>query len=175
MSNPIRIVPEETTALIFRIKKFQYNSYFIDHPTVKGILRVGNIPTDILKIPETKIPPDVDVEEEAKYILGYQSVVAFTNQNKKKNPSEKQPDRNELKKLRKMELTNYLIQEQTFEPWNEFVIQGTIPKLLKTRTILGKIQWYPDVINRLGDPSIWAFHNTNFTIGEDTSPEGGMT
>lgn len=171
---PIKIGPTDTKSLLFRVKKFDYNSYFIKHQQVEGVLRIANIPTDIMLIPDDKFPPNVDVLEEQKYIMGYHSIVAFTNHKDKNEPSEL-PKSSELKKRRKMELTNYMIQERTFEPWNEYVIQGSNPKLLKTRTILAKIEWYPDITNRLGDPYIWANHNTTFSVSSTDIPESGLT
>ena len=173
MSAPIKILPQDTTPQLFRVKTFDYNSYYIKHTQVEGVLKIATIPTDIMLIPDDKFPPTADIQEEQKYVLGYHSIVAFTNLKKKEQPSEI-PKKDELKKRRKFELTNYMIQEQTFEPWNEYVIQGSSPKLLKTRTILAKIEWYPDITNKLGDPYIWANHNTTFTISSTDVPESGL-
>jgi len=173
-ASPIRISPKDTTSLLFRVKKFEYNTYYIKHSQVEGVLRVANIPTDIMLIPDDKFPPGVDIPDEQKYIMGYHTIVAFTNHKDKQEPSEI-PKPIELKKRRKMELTNYMVQEQTFEPWNEYVIQGSNPKLLKTRTILAKVEWYPDITNKLGDPYIWANHATTVAVSSTDVPESGLT
>ena len=104
MSGSIRINANETESCVFRIKKFDYNSYRIDHPQIQGVLRLASIPTDIMKVPDEKFPPDADVPDEAKYILGYQTIVGFTNTGEKKTPTAgKIPPLKELKK----DIANY--------------------------------------------------------------------
>ncbi len=173
MSGSIRINAHETEPCVFRVKKFDYNSYRIDHPQVQGVLRLASIPTDIMKVPDEKFPPDVEVPAEAKYLIGYQTIVAFTNTGEKKTPSEKMPQRNELKNAKKMELTSYITQSTVSEPWNEYVISGAEPKLMKTKTILAKLEWYMDITNRLGDPYLWANHNTTLNVSDSNIPEVG--
>jgi len=93
---------------------------------------------------------------------------------KKKEPSIKLPQRSELKKARRIEITGYLL-DQNFEPWNEYVLQGDPPILIKTRTILAKLEWYPDYTNTLGDPFIWANHNTTMSASRVKTAEAGLT
>lgn len=50
----IPITPKDTVSLLFRIKKFEFNRYKIEHPTVKGFLRVANLPINILNLIESK-------------------------------------------------------------------------------------------------------------------------
>ena len=170
----IRIPLKDTESLLFRVKKFEYNSYRIDHTIVKGILRVANIPTDILRIPDDQFPASADIQEEQKHVVLYQSIVSFTNRGDKQEPSNPQPQKNDFDNSKRKELTNYLQDEQTFEPWNEYVIQGENPKLLRARTVLSKAVWYPDFINKIGDPYIWAYHNTTLSVSDDPTPEIGM-
>ena len=47
-------------------------------------------------------------------------------------------------------------------------------KLLKTRTILIKVEWVVDVYDNLGDPYLWVNHNTNDSISDVDAPELGM-
>jgi len=174
MSGSIRINANETEPCVFRIKTFDYNSYRIDHPQIQGVLRLASIPTDIMKVPDEKFPPDADVPDEAKYVLGYQTIVGFTNTGEKKTPTVgNMPQRKELKKAKKMELTSYITQSSVSEPWNEYVISGADPKLLKTKTILSKLEWYIGITNRLGDPYLWANSNTTINVSDNPIPEVG--
>lgn len=174
MSGSIKINANETESCVYRIKKFDFNSYRIDHPQVQGVLRLASIPTDIMKIPDEKFPPDADIPDEAKYILGYQTIVGFTNTGEKKIPTEgKLRQRNDLKKAKKMELTGYITQSSVSEPWNEYVISGADPKLLKTKTILSKLEWYIEITTRLGDPYLWANSSTTVNVSDNPIPEGG--
>lgn len=42
-------------SLLFRTKKFEYSKYKIDHPKVKGFLRVTNMPNTILTLSKKQL------------------------------------------------------------------------------------------------------------------------
>ena len=54
------------------------------------------------------------------------------------------------------------------------VLSTSPSKLLKTRTILIKVEWVVDVYDNLGDPYLWVNHNTNDSISDVDAPELGM-
>ena len=168
----ISLSPKDLSEKLFRIKKLQYNTYEIDHPQVKGTLRLMYIPTNIMQVPEEKIPPQQRISDDPTFMVGGHMIVAFSNREEKKEPtaSIKQED---MKKAKKMELTSYII-EQSFEPWNEFVIQGDPPIILKRRTILSKLEWYVDYTNQLGDPHLWAAHNTTDSVSKSVVGDSGL-
>lgn len=169
------IPADKVESLPFRIKKFDYNRYYIDHPSIKGILNLGNIVNNVGKVDESMIPPNQMPPEGIAVGLGFQAIVSFTNQGEKHTPSSKLPTPQELAKAKKLELTNYIVNEENYEPWNEYVLAGNNPpKLLKTRTILVKVEWVIDCYNNLGDPYLWANHNTSHSISDVDSPESGM-
>lgn len=169
----LRINPKDLNDKLFRIKKIQYNTYEIKHNQVQGTLRLMNIPINIMQIPEEKIPPNEQMSNDPLFMVGGQIIVSFTNKGDKKEPTSN-PTREDMKKTRKVELTSY-IQDQPFEPWNEFVIQGDPPIILKRRTILSKIEWYVDYTNQLGDPYIWAVHNTTDSVSVSDIGDAGLT
>lgn len=166
--------PKDGKDKLFRVKKFQFNTYEVDHTTVKGTLRLANIATNIMEVPDRFIPPEARNPDTPNYMVGYQPIVAFTSRGVKKEPTQHNPDRSELKKARKMELTSYIL-EQPFEPWNEYIIQGDPPIILKTRTILAKLEWHVDIVNALGDPSLWANHNTTVSVSKIEAGDAGLT
>ncbi len=172
----ISIGPEDMVPLLFKVKKFEYNTYKIEHNTVKGFLRVGNIPNNILKISDDKLanmPAGTKVPENMKYLISYQGIVGFVNHGEKKKPTKPwRPEYIDSKK--KQDLFGYIINEQTFEPWNEFVIQGESPVLVRTKTTLTNAYLYPDYYNNSGDPIIHAMHNTSLSVSSDTNAEAGM-
>lgn len=159
---------------LFRIKKFQYNTYEVEHTTIKGTLRLASIPTNIVEIPERFIPPQQRDPDKPNYFIGYQTIVSFGNRGKKNEPSKNLPARNEMKKAKKMELTSYIL-EQPFEPWNEYILQGDPPIIIRTRTILAMLEWYVDYTNQLGDPYLWANHNTTVSVSKSEAGDAGLT
>ncbi len=169
----VRINPKDLVDKLFRIKKIQYNTYEIDHSQVQGTLRLVNIPANIMQVPDEKIPPNQKISTDPTFMVGGQMIVSFTNRGKKKEPTSN-PTPEDMKKAKKMELTSY-IQDQPFEPWNEFVIQGDPPVILKRRTILSKLEWYVDYTNQLGDPYLWAAHNTTDSVSVSDVGDAGLT
>jgi len=76
--------PKDFKDQLFRVKKFQYNTYVVDHAQVKGILRLANVVTNILEIPEEQVPPDARNPDTPSFMLGYQAIVSFSNNGEKK-------------------------------------------------------------------------------------------
>ena len=170
----INVPADKVDSLPFRVKKFDYNRYYIDHPSIKGILNLANIVSNVGKVPEDMIPPDQIPPEGIVVGVSYQPIVSFTNQSDKHSPSERLPTPQEIAKAKRIELTNYIVNEENYEPWNEYVLTGNPPKLMKTRTILIKVEWIINCYNNLGDPYLWVNHNTNHSISDVDIPESGM-
>jgi hypothetical protein len=156
----------------FKIKKLQYNIYHIDHPTVKGQLRLVAVPVNVLEVPKDSLPPEAIAAGATPYVLGTAAIVGFSNRGEKKTPT-KQPIQDELNKAKKEDITSF-VADSPYEPWNEFILQGNPPMLLKTRTILTKLEWLPEYTDPFGAPVLNANHNTNHTIGVAPLGESGM-
>lgn len=169
----ININPKDCIDRLFKIKKLQFNTYEIDHSEIKGTLRLINIPSNIMEIPEKLIPPQARNPGLPNLMTGNQTIVAFSNKGKKKESSLKLPNRQEMISAKREDLTSFII-DNPFEPWNEFLIQGNPPILLKTRTILAKLEWFPEYVNKLGDPYLWANHNTTDSVSITKTGESGM-
>lgn len=168
-----RIPVEKVTSLEFRIKKLDYNKYYINHSEVKGVLYLANVVTNIGEVPIDMIPKKQRTSNEPPVGVSYQPIVAFINKGKKSAPTE-MPTHEELIDKKKVDLTDFITHEEDVEPWNEYVIQGDPPRILKTRSILNKAQWVVDVYNNLGDPYILANHSTTYSVSVKNAPESGM-
>ena len=166
----INVPANKVKPLPFRVEKFDYNRYYIDHPVIKGVLNVGNLLNNVGKIPDDMIPPNKMPPEGIVVGLSFQSVVSFTNYGERHVGSKKLPLPQEMAKMKKQELTNYLVQEENHEPWNHYVLSNAPQKLLKTRTMLLKVEWLVDYYNNLGDPYLLVNHNTSHSISNIDSP-----
>ncbi len=164
---------EKVTSLQFRIKKLNYNKYFIKHSQVEGVLYLTNIVTNVGEVPADLIPATQRMSNEPQVGISYQPIVGFINQRKRLPPTEL-PKNTEIPNKEKVDLTDFIIHEEDYEPWNEYVIQGDPPRILKTKTILNKATWIVGVYNNLGDPYIITNHNTTYSVSVKNAPESGM-
>lgn len=164
----------ELPALLYRTKKFEMSRYVINHGEVNGVLRIANIPTDILKADQNKPPASGLINIDQELILSTVPVVTFLNRGKKRRP--RLPNNpNQIKTSRKVGLVDYIVQEQSNEPWNEYVVQDDPPKILRIKTVLTDVYYYPDFDTPIGDPIIGAMHNPNIGVTSNTVPESGLT
>ncbi len=167
---------KDADSILFKVKKFEYNMYKIEHPSVKGFLRVANIPINILKVRDEKfanVPNMVNIPDHMRYFISYHPMVGYVNQGEKiKSAKRWQPQF--INSSKKQDLFSYIIKEQTDEPWNEYVLQGETPVMLRTKTTLNTAYLYPEYSNDLGDPIIHAIHNTSISVSVDSNAEAGM-
>lgn len=168
------ISPDILKDKLFRIKKLEFNTYEVDNPNVKGTLRLVSIPMNILEIPDNLIPPERLTPGLPAYAIAAQTLVGFTNKGKKGQPSTKVWLPDEIKKAKKIDITSFA-QDSAFEPWNEFVVQGNPPILVKQRTILTKLEWIMNETNQFGDPFLWANTNTSSSVSVPESGEAGLS
>ena len=169
------ITPWKLPPLLYRTRKFEFNRYYIEQEFVKGFLKVANIPVDILKIKKDLISPNTFLPNNSNYLIGYNAIVGFVNKGTKKVPTTMPKKQKISDNSKKVDLMNYIIHEQTFEPWNEYVVQDNPPKLLRVRTVMTAAYWDPDYTTSIGDPYINVQHNTNISVSDNESSESGMT
>ena len=60
----------EHPSLLYRTKSFEFNRYYIEHPSVHGVLNIASIPVNILSADPNKLPPGVVVTDDNRYIVG---------------------------------------------------------------------------------------------------------
>lgn len=153
--------PTKFKDLHFRIKKLDWSIYEIDHANVKGTLRVLAVPTNIFEVPRELLP-----QAPTGPIIGLnmQGIVGFVNEGKK-GPSEPRPlNPEELPRIAKEDLTSFTTTRE--EPFNEYLVGGNPPLLVRTKTIMMKVEHLKDRFNVFGDPHLWVNHNTSHSVAE---------
>lgn len=158
---------------LFKIKKFQSSTYEVSHPNATGQLRLTTVVTNILEVPDEFVPPEQRTPDLPTLAVSAQTIVAFSSTGKKLEPSTKLPSPQEIKTLPKEDITSFST-DLTHEPWNEFVIQGTPPLVLKQRTIMLKLELIKDYVTPMGDPYLWANHNSPISVSLATTGESGL-
>jgi len=143
---------------VFRIKKLQYNTYEVQHQKVKGHLRLINIPVTIAEIPREHSTQNTTISDLPPLMVAAQPISSFVNRGDKNTPSN--VSMADLNRANKIDITNHILQDESYEPWNEFILAGSPPTLVRTRTILTKLEWLPDHNDMFGDPSLLTSHNT---------------
>ena len=163
----------EYPSLLYRTKSFELNRYYIEHPVVHGFLNMASIPVNILSVVPDKLPPDVVIADDNRYIVTSTAIVSFVNKNAKRPPTP--TGRQQAHSAKKTGLLDYIIKEQTDEPWNEYVVQDSHNKLLRMRTILTDVSYYDDIVDRMGDPLLETKQTVAVAVTSKASPESGMT
>ncbi len=156
----------------FKIRKIHYNTYEVDHASLKGQLRLLAAPTNILEVPKDLIPNGEANTTSPVLLIGTQAIVAFTSsipRGKTRIAGE-----TESRDTKRSDITSFIV-EPPNEPWNEFILQGLPPLLLRTKTVLTKLEWLEGFTDVLGGPSLSVNHNTTHSVGEATTGEAGLT
>jgi len=167
-----QINPRDLIDKRFRIRRIQFNTYEIDHAEVTGQLRLLSIPTNILEVPQRLVPQSAPRPNTPAFMIGYQAIATFTSANERHEI--RLANQNEIENARLVELTPF-IQGNPVEPWNEFIIQGTPAIVIRTRTILTRVDWLRDYTDSLGGPAISTNHNTTHSVSVVEAGEAGMT
>lgn len=152
----------------------EFSTYELDNPNVKGQIRVLAVPVIIMEIPERLVPEEAKTPGIPTYSIMSQNVIGFVNTGKKGPPSPQVYTPEELKKSKKVDISSYA-QDSPFEPWNEFVIEGTPAILIKQRTILAKVELVVDHYNQFGDPILMISPSITNSVSIATTGEAGLT
>ncbi|MDH2899951.1 MAG: hypothetical protein PXY39_03175 [archaeon] len=156
----------------FKIKKLQFNTYEVDHPNAKGQLRVINIAGNIFEVPESLIPPEARTGL-PNFAIAAQTFIAFTNRGVKGTPSTEALTPDLVKRSKRVDVTSYA-QDSPSEPWNEYVVEGEPPLIVKQRTILTKLELIVGHYNQFGDPFLWANTQSTTSVATSEASEAGM-
>ena len=148
----------------FKIKKLQYNTYDIVHPTVRGQLKMLVVPKNFAEFPlqpgQKGLP---------QFAIWSQTVVGFTNSKNKMTPTppiqlDQIPDSG------KTDITTFV--ENSNEPWNEFILEGNI--LIRLKAVLTKVTWFNSQVTDLGAPLLWANSSINMEPFKNEVGETGL-
>jgi hypothetical protein len=141
--------------------KIEWSIYDIDHPKVKGTIRVVGIPSKIYEVPRNDLPTGT---LGPVLILVLQGAVGFTNQGSKVARDPHPITSDEYPKLPREDITNYT--QVRDEPLNEFLADGSPPLLVWTKTILTKAELVKNRFDAFGDPQVLVTHNTSHRVSE---------
>lgn len=164
--------PSKLKDRLFKIKKLHFNTYEIDHSEIKGQLRLVTLPLNLLEVPADQLPPNANTGGMPVFMVGSQTLAAFSNKGKR-HPINVQTADN-VNKAKRIDLTNFVVQEQSYEPWNEFVIQGNPPLIIKLRTIMTRVEWLQGLTNPIGDPALNTNSDTTHSVSIAATGEAGM-
>jgi hypothetical protein len=145
----------------FRVLKIEWSIYDIDHPEVKGTIRVVGIPSKIYEVPRKDLPTGT---LGPVLTLVIQGRVGFVNHGTKgaSDPRPITPD--EYTKLPKEDITNYV--QARDEPTNQFLVDGSPQLLVRTKTVMTKAELVKDRYDAFGDPHVLVTHNTSHRVSE---------
>ena len=90
--------------------------------------------------------------------------MGFSNLGKKGQSDLRTITPEEYLKLEKEDITSFANARD--EPLNEFVLGGSPPLLVRTKTVLMKAELMKDRYNAFGDPQILVTHNTSHSVSE---------
>lgn len=153
---------------LFKVKKLLYNTYDIAHPKIKGQFRVITVPQNFIQLTK-KIQPG---GSRANMAVSSQTLVGFSNRGKKLTPTSTLVTPEIVSSAKKEDLTRFY--ENANEPWNEFILQGTPPLLVRLKTILTRVEWLTEHVNSQGDPVLWANTNVSIDVFEENTGESGL-
>jgi hypothetical protein len=160
------IDPTKLRNLDFRIQKVNWSIYDVNTSNISGVLRLLAIPINILEVPRNLLPPGSVPAGTSmpSFALTTQGIVGFNNHGKKgpANPNPLTPA--EIEKAEKQDITQYA--EPREEPFNEYIVAGKPPYLVRTRTVLNKLELLVDRYDMFGDPVIWVNHSTSHSVSE---------
>ena len=145
----------------FRVLKIEWSIYDVNHPDVKGTIRVVGIPSKIYEVPRDNLP----VSKLGPVLtLVIRGSVGFANEGRKgaSDPRPITPD--EYSKLPKEDITSFAHVRD--EPLNQFLVDGSPPLLVRTKTILTKAEFVRDRYDAFGDPQVLVTHNTLHRVSE---------
>lgn len=153
---------------LFKVRKLVFNTYDIVHPQIKGQFRVITIPLNFIQLAK-KIQPGSGSPNMG---TSSQTLVSFTNKGKKLTPTKTVVTPQVVTTAKKENLTKFY--ENANEPWNEFILQGTPPLLVRIKTVLTRVEWLTEHVNLQGDPVLWANTNVSLDVSEDNTGESGL-
>jgi hypothetical protein len=150
----------------FRILKIEWSIYDIDHPDIKGTIRLVGIPSNIYEVPGNLLPAD---KLGPVFTLAIQGIVGFANRGRKGARDSRAITSDEYPKLPKEDITSYAHARD--EPFNEFLVGGSPPLLVRTKTVLIKVERVKDRYDAFGDPQVIVTHNTSHSVSEYKADE----
>ena len=145
----------------FRILKVEWSIYDIIHPDITGTIRLVGIPSNIYEVPENLLPAGT-LGPVLNLVI--QGVVGFANRGRKSASDPRIITPAEYPKLPKEDITSFA--QVRDEPFNEFLLTGSPPLLVRTKTVLVKAERVKDRYDAFGDPQVIVTHNTSHSVSK---------
>ena len=160
--------PEKTTSVPFIVKRFDFNRYNIRFKSIRGILNLANVVSDVVK------PPPGFFQDPLNDSVGIRltTILSFTNQGSKNKPSA-QPVPQDISIKNTIDITSYIQDEERQEPWNEYALAEAPSKILKTKTTLMKLLLFRDRADKAGNPVFNVTYNTAHDVYRHPASEAG--
>jgi len=156
---PIKAIPE------YRIVKEDWSRYEICDGKATVWARV--VLVKVIEIDSTKLPPGVvpkRKKDKPIYTLITQAIVtSFFDKELRKKPTT-EPVSPEI--IASEEGAQPIEFDLIEEPWNEYILPGSEPYLVKTKCVVTSALIFPQLINAFGEPTIKV--NTQTIITEPT-------
>lgn len=146
----------------FRILREDWSKYEILEE--QAIVWLRHILTKLFEIDEEKLPEGTTVSP--AYLASTQSVVtAFFPESLRGPPSEGPVAKEELE-------GGVDVEFQTFgEPFNEYLIQGREPQVIRAKAVATSMRWYPKKYNVWGDPIVQVDSQYNLSRPRKARPD----
>ena len=145
----------------FRVLKIEWSIYDLYHPDVRGTIRLVGVPSKIYEVPRKDLPAKA---LGPVFTLAIQGTVGFVNQGRKGASDPREITAEEYPKLPKEDISSYAHPRD--EPLNEVLVDGSPPLLVRTKTVLTKLEHVKDRYDAFGDPQIVVSHNTSHRVSE---------
>ena len=99
--------------------------------------------------------------------------MAFSNTGGKGSSDPRVVTSEEFATLPKDDLTSFMTTRD--EPFNEYIVAGHPALLIRTKTVMLKVEHFKNRFTVFGDPYLWVTHDTShsvseYTVGELLSP-----
>jgi len=150
---------------LFKIKKLQYSTYDIVHPTIQGQFRMIVIPQNFVQLQRA-----LNVKGLPQIGVGSQTIVGFSSTGKKMTPTNQNVTPEMLSDDKNEDITTFV--ENSNEPWNEFSLEGNL--LIRLKSVMTKLIWIKNSVNVRGDPSLWANSIINLEVFENKTGDTGL-
>ncbi len=143
----------------FRVESLDWNIYEVDHPEVKGILKVLAFPVYVFEV--TEVAP-VQPGTPNLQIL-YQPLISFYNAGQKVE-GDTTPVTPEEYRSKRVDITDSI--NATSMPLCSYVLDGEPPLRLRISTTVTKVELIQGKVTQWGDPIIWVTWNANYSVTE---------
>jgi hypothetical protein len=148
----------------FRVRREDWSKYEI--LSGKGIVWVRAVLLKLFEVDPAKLPKGVEVPPGTYFGSTQNLVTAFFDESIR-NPSKAGPVRAVDMKSGGQDQDIVSIDE----PFNEYLIQGQLQRLIRTKTVATSIRSYPGKFNELGDPIIQVDSQVVISPAREARPE----